>query len=365
MPKPGDYTLTTWREDQAGNQSKELASDPVRLRFDPDPPNLAFRPQDPGDPLRVEVGANDPVSGVAGGGVEIRREDGKTWHELQTKLDDDGDLVAYVDDQRFGDGDYKLRAHAVDRAGNERSTDKQASGARAGLTLPVRARTRMFVGVRRVKVRRLRVRGKRVRRKIVRLVPAARATIGRTVRIRGVLVNRDGQPVDGAEIEVLGRDRYEDEGFGTLGFVRTNLAGRFSYRAKANRSRVLRFEYRGGRRIGAASDQFDLRVPATSTIGVSDSRVFNGDTVTFSGRLRGGGTPNEGKLLEIQSFFRGRWRTFSTVRSDAQGRWSFSYQFGGTSGLITYPFRVRIPHEGGYPFDTGRSRVVRVAVRGP
>jgi hypothetical protein len=55
----------------------------------------------------------------------------------------------------------------------------------------------------------------------------------------------------------------------------------------------------------------------------------------------------------------------STVRTNARGRWRFNYQFGGTSGRITYRFRVVIPHEGDYPFDTGRSRVVRVTVRGP
>ncbi len=98
---------------------------------------------------------------------------------------------------------------------------------------------------------------------------------------------------------------------------------------------------------------------------MSDRSVLNGDRVTFRGRLRGGGIPEGGKLLEMQAFFRNRWRTFSTVRTDARGRWRFSYQFGGTRGLITYRFRVLIPHEGGYPFDTGRSRVIRVAVRGP
>ena len=55
----------------------------------------------------------------------------------------------------------------------------------------------------------------------------------------------------------------------------------------------------------------------------------------------------------------------ATVRSDPRGSWRFSYQFGGTSGRITYRFRVLIPHEGGYPFETGRSRVLRVQVRGP
>ena len=106
-------------------------------------------------------------------------------------------------------------------------------------------------------------------------------------------------------------------------------------------------------------------MPAASTISVKPRQVFNGGSVEFRGRVRSTPIPLNGKLLEMQAYFRGRWRTFSTVRSDLAGRWYFPYQFGGTTGRVLYRFRVLLPAEGGYPFGTGISPVVRVLVTGP
>jgi len=52
------------------------------------------------------------------------------------------------------------------------------------------------------------------------------------------------------------------------------------------------------------------------------------------------------------------------VRTDAAGRWSFTYGFTGTVGTVRYRFRARIPFEGGYGYDTGHSRPRTVLVRG-
>ncbi len=54
----------------------------------------------------------------------------------------------------------------------------------------------------------------------------------------------------------------------------------------------------------------------------------------------------------------------STTRSNLAGRWLFPYRFGATVGTVKYRFRARLPVEGGYPFATGHSPVVRVLVRG-
>ena len=52
---------------------------------------------------------------------------------------------------------------------------------------------------------------------------------------------------------------------------------------------------------------------------------------------------------------------FRVVRG---GSWSYDYRFDGTRGRQTYRFRAKVPPETGYPFATGRSRVVRVRVTG-
>jgi hypothetical protein len=69
--------------------------------------------------------------------------------------------------------------------------------------------------------------------------------------------------------------------------------------------------------------------------------------------------------VEMQAYFRGRWRTFSTLRTNRRGGWKFRYRFGATLGRVTYRFRARMPSEGGYPFITGHSRVAKVVVVGP
>jgi hypothetical protein len=71
-----------------------------------------------------------------------------------------------------------------------------------------------------------------------------------------------------------------------------------------------------------------------------------------------------GKLLEIQAFFRGHWRTFSTTRTDREGRWHFRYRFDGTRGRVKYRFRAVIPAETGYLFESGASPATSVVVTG-
>ena len=93
--------------------------------------------------------------------------------------------------------------------------------------------------------------------------------------------------------------------------------------------------------------------------------VRNGQAVRFSGRVASRPLPANGKLIEMQAHFRGRWRTFSTVRTDSAGFWHFPYRFGATLGRVVYRFRALLPAEGGYPFVDGRSRTARVVVIGP
>jgi hypothetical protein len=56
VPRPGDWTLTLWLRDAAGNARAETSPPPVHLRFDPDPPANraeAAGPRGPGaDPRR-------------------------------------------------------------------------------------------------------------------------------------------------------------------------------------------------------------------------------------------------------------------------------------------------------------------------
>jgi hypothetical protein len=365
VPAPGEYVLHVWLEDAAGNAREESAAITASLRFDPEPPQLAFEPIDVADPLRVVVNAVDRHSGLASGEIEMRAAGSVTWHGLKTEVGGSV-LIAHVDDERFRKGAYEFRAHAVDRAGNEASTGRRTDGSAATIRLPARIDTRLVVGVPHLIVRRRTKyrHGHRrvVRRRIQRLDNNVVARHGRSIRLTGFLGNADGQPIDGATIEAL--EVRPDGGIVPLGLATTKSDGDFHYILKAARNREILFRYGGSRRIGSASTKFTLLVPADTSIRSDRQRLFNGQQVLFAGRVLTQPLPATGKLIEMQAHFRGRWRTFSTVRAATGGRWRFPYRFGATAGQVTYRFRARLPAEGGYPFIGGNSRVVEVVVVG-
>jgi hypothetical protein len=348
LPAPGDYRLHLWLEDAAGNQREANGAVSVPLRFDPEPPSLSFALPDPADPLRVAVNVVDRYSGLAQGEIEMRAAGSTTWHGLRTTRDG-SQLVAYVDDERFRKGLYEFRAHAVDQAGNEASTATRADGATASLRLPARIDTRLAVGLPRARSKRP-------------LDSNVSVAFGRKVRLRGRLTNSDGQPIETGSIEAL--ERLPDGTALAIGLVTTDRHGRFRYVLQATRNRDVLFRYGGSRRIGAVTATVHVKVHGTTSMAASQSNLRNGESVLFTGRVATRPIPTSGKLLEIQAYFRGRWRTFSTLRTNELGRWRFRYRFGATLGRVTYRFRARLPAEGGYPFIDGTSRVVRIVVLG-
>jgi hypothetical protein len=366
VPGPGDWTLSVWRQDAAGNAAPGYASVPVHLRYDPEPPQLAFEHQAVTDPTRVSVLVNDRVSGLAGGEIELRRQGSSVWQTLDVRRQG-GRLLARIDDARLPAGTYELRARAADQAGNQGSTASRLDGSPMVLRLPLRFQATMTAGVVQTRIVRKRVRrhGRRrmVKRRVIRLVPAAHVRLGRRARISGRLTNTDGQPIAGGTVYVFSRSATTAESF--AGVLTTNGRGRFSYAAKGTRNRGLRFVYLGTPLALPAQRAVALLVRARSSLRASRRRARNGQAVTFRGRVSSLPVPAGGKLVEMQAHFRGRWRTFSTVRTDRRGRWHFRYRFGGTVGRIRYGFRAMLPAEAGYPFESGASPTVGVTVRGP
>ena len=90
----------------------------------------------------------------------------------------------------------------------------------------------------------------------------------------------------------------------------------------------------------------------------------NGQSVTFRGKVRSLPVPPAGKVLDLQAFYRGKWRTFATPRANRKGKWSYRYRFEATRGTVLYRFRVLIRPESAYPYDRGYSQTARVVVRG-
>src|SRR5829696_1047477 len=96
VPAAGEWTLSVWRRDAAGNENEQTASVPVALRYDPEPPRLAFEPTSAADPTLIMVPVTDQVSGLAGGAIEISASGSGTWQSLPTEMVGER-LVARID----------------------------------------------------------------------------------------------------------------------------------------------------------------------------------------------------------------------------------------------------------------------------
>ena len=176
--------------------------------------------------------------------------------------------------------------------------------------------------------------------------------------------NTDGQPLSGARIAVFSRATSIASRVELAGVTWTDRQGAFSYVVRATTSRFLRLVYDGSSILGPAGRELVLSVPARSTLRASPRFVLNGGSVVFRGGLLGRPPPAAGKLVSLQAFVRGQWRTFADTRTDRSGRFSYRYRFDGTRGTVTYSFRALVPREPTYPVATGVSRAQRVTVRG-
>ncbi len=242
-------------------------------------------------------------------------------------------------------GDWRLQVWLEDAAGNA-----TAASASAPVTLRFDDRTPARLDIR--------LAGGAARAANRTIVP-----FGARALVEGTLTGADRRRVSGVpvaivtEVRVSGRPRY-------VGRASTDRQGGFRLRLPAGPSRTVRVAFGGSDRYRPTTAAAHLAVRAGSSLRVSRRHVSNGDRVRFHGRLLGGPIPPEGKLVQLEAFYRDRWRTFAVVRSNADGAWRRRYRFEATQGRIRYPFRVSVPHERSYPYAVGRSRVIRVTVNG-
>lgn len=366
VPTPGEWEVRMWRTDAAGNVQPENSSLPVRLRYDPEPPKLGFEGQNASDPTRVSVAVSDPISGVAGGGIELSRAGSGIWQALPTTLEGEGRLVARIEDAALPAGEYELRADASDRAGNLATTAERLDGSPEHLTLPLRATTSLSAGVlEEHKVHKtVRRHGKRhkVTHKVSTLVPTRTVDFGTGIRMEGSLTDGAGGPVAGATVLVYSRPPEEEER--QVATLTTGAEGGFAYAEKAKQSSSLRFVYQGTATSLPTEAHAEVLVHGGSTLKVDKAHVLNGQSVIFSGKVEGAPRPAAGKLVELQVLLAEEWSTFETTRTGPDGKWSIRYPFKRSCGKEVFEFRPRLPGEAGWPLLPGTGPRVAVHVRG-
>lgn len=351
VPAAGAWTLKLWLVDAAGNQDPRLAAPPVTLRYDETSPEVSIAPLSAGDPTLVTAPARDQGSGIASGQIELRRSGSATWLPVPTRVSS-GSLTGRIDDEHLGDGVYEVRVTAVDEAGNQSVSQSYTDGSAARIRLPLRLKTRLAAGL------------VEHRHGGVRLARAAYTGYGRMVRVRGRLRTPEGNPMVGAVINAFSQVRDGKSPARLIATAKTSRTGRFRFRILKGPNRVIRVVYSGAPQIRGAAKQLLVFVRAATTIRPNHHRFVNGETVRFSGHIRTGRIPPQGKLVELKVWIRGKWRTFATTHANRHGRWAYDYRFDGTTGSQRYRFRASIPDEAGYPFAAGQSRIVRVKVRG-
>jgi hypothetical protein len=185
----------------------------------------------------------------------------------------------------------------------------------------------------------------------------------RRIVLRGTLT-RGGQPVVGALLDVLARNAVTGGTLHRIGETHTNARGHYSVRVRGGPSRLLRVAYRAYSYdiVPAATADVRQRVHAGVGLHVRGRRVPAGGTARFTGLVHGGFIPGHGKVVELQAFDGGAWRTFDTVRTTRSGRFKARYRFRRTPPGRTFGFRARVRAERGYPFLLGVSRTVRLRV---
>jgi hypothetical protein len=322
----GVHTLQVYAQDAAGNRTVQTRS----VSIDGHEPSVALLSA---RRRAIAVAVRDPFSGVAAGTIAVRDTRTSAFRTLPAQLAA-GRLTAtldHVNASRAG-----IRVTTKDAVGNV------TSGQVTQLSLRVR-------------------KGRRAR-----AVRHGRVGVGygRRVRLAGRLTTHDGQPLARARVTVVRTLRMTGARPTPGGTAVTDAKGRLSLRLPAGPSRDLRLTFAGRRDLLPLTRSVSVRVGATSTIRAS-RRVLGGPgRVRFAGRLglRGAHVPPSGKLIDLQAFDAGRWRTFGTARAvGRKGRWHFSYRFSGRPGR--YPIRVRIRREAAFPYDLGYSRRVVIRVR--
>jgi len=184
---------------------------------------------------------------------------------------------------------------------------------------------------------------------------AKMVVFGKRPRLSGRARRTDGAPLVSAfmSISPLNGD-----------WTRTTIAGpdgHYSLRVPTGSTRRLRVTALAPGASTLACTTARVRTRAGVTLRAT-KRVRPGGRVRFHGRLKGLPVPGRGKLVELQAFDGGKWRTFSQPRSRKDGRYKAAYRLRRTFGPRTFRFRARVRRENGYPYELGFSRRVKVRV---
>jgi hypothetical protein len=183
--------------------------------------------------------------------------------------------------------------------------------------------------------------------------------------IKGTLITPSGEPIGNATVFV--GQQPEGQDWRLDGAVRTDSAGRFSYRPAARQSnrdlRVVYFPFSDSHEY-VASSPLRLRVEAGLTLRVSRHALRNGQRLAFTGRVLGA-VPPQGVAVTLQAKVGRHYRSFRQLRASSRtgGHVRTVYRFERTTAAVRYRFRLKLVRQAGLPYQGGVSPTVGVLVR--
>jgi hypothetical protein len=320
------------------------------VRIDRTPPRVAFpNSQSPADPELIRATIADPLSGPdpARGWIGVRRAgSGNPYERLPAAPPTNGELRARWDSDGAPRGDYEFAALAYDKAGNSTLATARADGSPMVLANPLKTTTRLSGGL---------------RRGIERTVRYARR-----VRLQGRLVAGLHTPLSGAPVRVIERFDPGTQPATRESSVRTDSAGRFSFRTPRGPSRTIELVYPGSRTLTRSSAPA-LRLQVRGRVRLrtsSGSAAVGGRPLVFSGRVFAapGTIPEDGMPVRLQ-FRLGRspWSAFRTIQADRRGRFRYAYRFSDDDSRgARFQFRAYVPAQDDWPYEPAGSRPVIV-----
>jgi hypothetical protein len=180
--------------------------------------------------------------------------------------------------------------------------------------------------------------------------------------VNGTLRRTAGGAIGGATIAILERQRKAGGTWKQIGIAETGADGSFTYRVPGGPSRALSFEYTANSADikPATTSRLYTKVRVSLSAGGSRRSVRVGAPFVISGRLKF--LPRRGVLVTIQGYNRRRWQPVGNVKTDADGRFRWTYRFSAAGAFKTFGFRVRVDSPI-YPFAAGNSRRILVSVR--
>jgi hypothetical protein len=188
---------------------------------------------------------------------------------------------------------------------------------------------------------------------------------GKLVRVRGRLLNAQGGPIAGAQIELRTRNKRPGARKRLRKTVTTAADGTYALatRGKASRRLIVGWKARRNDPTPAATAKLTLRTRAGASLRASTRRPLLGSRLVLRGRLR---EPARGVTVILQGRRPGarRFTTFADTTTGKRGRYKVGYRFqaAGSRGH-RFTFRAKLKPSKRYPFETGYSRRVHVRVR--